>query len=256
MIGTRVSVGMGPPALAAGDDHRRCGEAGRLYRGRTVHGEQCADGGGRHQAHRFAAPGAGAARRSAGWRARPLQPAAAWQFQRRHAAAVRRRGIRAAAGRFRRHYRRDTPPPRSTRSPLPPPPAPWSTSAAGRRKRPRWPRRPSSASIRRAGAWSSTSTSARARAATPRLRNGDILRIPAVRSTLNDSIVVTGHVFQPGARQYRGGLRLTQVLGSVEDLKPGADLDYVLVRRELLPRPAHRAALDQPGAGAAQAGRA
>lgn len=68
-----------------------------------------------------------------------------------------------------------------------------------------------------------------------RLRNGDILRIPAVRSTLNDSIVVTGHVFQPGARQYRGGLRLTQVLGSVEDLKPGADLDYVLVRRELLP---------------------
>ncbi|MCC7258295.1 MAG: SLBB domain-containing protein [Gammaproteobacteria bacterium] len=68
-----------------------------------------------------------------------------------------------------------------------------------------------------------------------RLRNGDILRIPTVRDTLNDSVLVAGHVYQPGARQYRKGLRLTQVLNSVEDLKPNADLDYVLVRRELSP---------------------
>jgi protein involved in polysaccharide export with SLBB domain len=68
-----------------------------------------------------------------------------------------------------------------------------------------------------------------------RLRNGDVLRIPSVRDTLNDSIVVAGHVHQPGARQYRAGLRLTEVLRSVEELRPNADLDYVLIRRELAP---------------------
>lgn len=69
-----------------------------------------------------------------------------------------------------------------------------------------------------------------------RLHNGDILRIPSVRDTLSDSIVVAGHVHQPGARQFRSGMRLTQVLASVEDLKPNADPDYVLIRRELAPQ--------------------
>lgn len=68
-----------------------------------------------------------------------------------------------------------------------------------------------------------------------RLRNGDVLHIPTVRDTLNDSIVITGHVHQPGARQFHAGLRLTQVLPSVEALKPNADLDYVLIRREIAP---------------------
>ncbi|CAG0928148.1 Polysialic acid transport protein KpsD [Rhodocyclaceae bacterium] len=68
-----------------------------------------------------------------------------------------------------------------------------------------------------------------------RLRNGDVLRIPTVRDTLNESIVVAGQVYQPGARQYQKGMYLTQVLSSVEALKPNADLDYVLVRRELPP---------------------
>ncbi|MBW7929828.1 MAG: SLBB domain-containing protein [Gammaproteobacteria bacterium] len=68
-----------------------------------------------------------------------------------------------------------------------------------------------------------------------RLRNGDVLHIPVVRDVLNDSVLVAGHVHQPGAHQYRRGLRLTQVLGSIEALKPNADADYVLVRRELAP---------------------
>ena len=68
-----------------------------------------------------------------------------------------------------------------------------------------------------------------------RLYRGDVLHIPPVRDALNDSVLIAGHVYQPGARQYRKGLRLTQLLDSVDALKPNADLDYVLVRRELQP---------------------
>lgn len=66
-----------------------------------------------------------------------------------------------------------------------------------------------------------------------RLRRGDILHIPPVRTTLNDSITLAGHVHHPGATQFRAGMRLTDVLPTIEDLKPGADTHYVLIRREL-----------------------
>jgi len=70
--------------------------------------------------------------------------------------------------------------------------------------------------------------------ATP-LRPGDVLRIETVRPTLADSITLAGHVYRPGLSQFRAGLRLTDVLPSVDDLRPNADLNYVLIRRELLP---------------------
>lgn len=68
-----------------------------------------------------------------------------------------------------------------------------------------------------------------------RLHNGDVLHVPVVRDVLDDSVLVVGHAYQPGARQYRKGLRLSQVLNSIEALKPNADPDYILVRRELPP---------------------
>jgi protein involved in polysaccharide export with SLBB domain len=68
-----------------------------------------------------------------------------------------------------------------------------------------------------------------------RLNSGDILRIEAARPTLADSVTVTGHVYRPGTSQFRAGLRLTDLLPSVDDLKPNADLHYVLIRRELPP---------------------
>lgn len=67
------------------------------------------------------------------------------------------------------------------------------------------------------------------------VRNGDSLRVPRLRPTLDAGIVVQGYVYTPGAFAYRSGMRLTDVLRSVDDLKPNADLHYILIRRELPP---------------------
>jgi polysaccharide export outer membrane protein len=67
------------------------------------------------------------------------------------------------------------------------------------------------------------------------VRNGDSLRVARLRPTLDAGIVVQGYVYTPGAFAYRAGMRLTDVLRSVDDLKPNADLHYILVRRELPP---------------------
>jgi protein involved in polysaccharide export with SLBB domain len=65
--------------------------------------------------------------------------------------------------------------------------------------------------------------------------NGDKLRVPAIRPTLENSVELAGDVFRPGAFQYRAGLRLTDVLGSFDELRPSADRHYVLIRRVIPP---------------------
>lgn len=67
--------------------------------------------------------------------------------------------------------------------------------------------------------------------ATP-LRPGDVLRIQMVRDTLDNAVTVQGHVYRPGSSAFRAGMRLTDVLPSLEELKPGADLNYVVIRRD------------------------
>jgi protein involved in polysaccharide export with SLBB domain len=69
-------------------------------------------------------------------------------------------------------------------------------------------------------------------ARTTRLRTGDLLRIPGVRATYSNAVRVDGHVLRPASVEYRGGLRLTDVIPSADDLKPNADQRYVLIRRE------------------------
>jgi protein involved in polysaccharide export with SLBB domain len=64
------------------------------------------------------------------------------------------------------------------------------------------------------------------------LRSGDLLRIPSARPTYANSVQLKGHVYRPTSFQYRAGLRLTDVLPSIDELKPNADLRYVLIRRE------------------------
>jgi polysaccharide export outer membrane protein len=61
---------------------------------------------------------------------------------------------------------------------------------------------------------------------------GDLLRVPSIRPTYTNSVWVRGHAHRPGAFQYRPGMRLTDVLPSVDELRPNADLHYILVRRE------------------------
>jgi polysaccharide export outer membrane protein len=67
------------------------------------------------------------------------------------------------------------------------------------------------------------------------LRNGDSLRVLRLRPTLDSGVTVDGHVFRPGAAAWREGLRLSQVIGSVDELRPDADIHYLLIRRELPP---------------------
>jgi polysaccharide export outer membrane protein len=67
------------------------------------------------------------------------------------------------------------------------------------------------------------------------LRRGDSIRVLRLLPTLDQGVTVEGFVFRPGQAAWRDGLRLTDVLGSVDELKPNADLEYVLIRRELPP---------------------
>lgn len=64
------------------------------------------------------------------------------------------------------------------------------------------------------------------------VRNGDILMIPHVLPELNDTIVLEGHVHRPGPREWREGMRITDVIPTLAALKTGADPNYVLIRRE------------------------
>ena len=65
--------------------------------------------------------------------------------------------------------------------------------------------------------------------------NGDKLRVPAIRPTLENSVVLSGYVFRPGSFEYRPGLRLSDVLSSFDELRPNADRRYVMIRREVPP---------------------
>jgi protein involved in polysaccharide export with SLBB domain len=67
------------------------------------------------------------------------------------------------------------------------------------------------------------------------VRNGDSLRVLRLRPTLDKGVTVEGHVFNPSPVAWHEGLRLTDVIGSVDELKPNADLNYILIRRELPP---------------------
>jgi polysaccharide export outer membrane protein len=67
------------------------------------------------------------------------------------------------------------------------------------------------------------------------LRNGDSLRVLRLRPMLDRGVTLEGHVYRPGSVAWHEGLRLTDVIGSVDELRPNADLGYVLIRRELPP---------------------
>jgi len=67
------------------------------------------------------------------------------------------------------------------------------------------------------------------------LNNGDKLKIPEIRPTLENSVQLTGYVFRPGAFEYHPGLRLSDVLDSFDELRPDADPHYIMIRREVPP---------------------
>jgi polysaccharide biosynthesis/export protein len=72
-------------------------------------------------------------------------------------------------------------------------------------------------------------------ASTEALRNGDLVRVMRLRPTLDSGVVVQGYLYTPGAFAYRQGLRLSDVIHSVDELRPDADIHYLVIRRELPP---------------------
>ena len=61
---------------------------------------------------------------------------------------------------------------------------------------------------------------------------GDLLVVPKVLPEFERAVTLSGHVHRPGTYEWRQGMRLTDLVGSALDLKPGGDLNYVLIRRE------------------------
>jgi protein involved in polysaccharide export with SLBB domain len=70
--------------------------------------------------------------------------------------------------------------------------------------------------------------------ATP-VKAGDLVDVPAVIDRMDNRIELEGHVFRPRAVQYKPGMRITDLLPSLEYLRPLADANYLLIRREQRP---------------------
>jgi protein involved in polysaccharide export with SLBB domain len=68
-----------------------------------------------------------------------------------------------------------------------------------------------------------------------RMRRGDSLRVLRLRPTIDQGVTVEGHVFRGGLTAWHEGMRLTDVIGSVDELMPNADINYIIIRRELPP---------------------
>ena len=68
------------------------------------------------------------------------------------------------------------------------------------------------------------------------LVNGDKLLVHQIRPTLENSVTLSGYVFRPGKFEYRVGLRLTDILGDFDELRPEADAHYILIRRMVPPQ--------------------
>ena len=69
----------------------------------------------------------------------------------------------------------------------------------------------------------------------PVLNDGDVIQVYSVLDQLENIVLLEGHVHRPGSFQWREGLRVSGVLGSVEEMLPNPDLDYALIAREILP---------------------
>jgi len=58
------------------------------------------------------------------------------------------------------------------------------------------------------------------------------MTVPGTRPTFSNAVQLGGQVHRPGTHQFRNGLRLTDLIPSIDELRPNADLHYVLIRRE------------------------
>lgn len=67
------------------------------------------------------------------------------------------------------------------------------------------------------------------------LRAGDQVSVRPVLDELDGAVMVSGHVTRPGSYEWFPGMRVADLLPDSQFLQAGADLGYVLIRRELAP---------------------
>jgi polysaccharide biosynthesis/export protein len=64
------------------------------------------------------------------------------------------------------------------------------------------------------------------------VQSGDIVSVAPVLDMLTEHVTLAGHVHRPGAYEWKPGMRLSDLVGSVNEIKADADRHYVLVQRQ------------------------
>ena len=64
------------------------------------------------------------------------------------------------------------------------------------------------------------------------IANGDLVRVARLRPTIESGITLEGHVYRPGVTAWREGMRISDLIPSLDELMSNADVNYILVRRE------------------------
>lgn len=67
------------------------------------------------------------------------------------------------------------------------------------------------------------------------IKSGDLLVVDSAVEQQEMIVTLSGHVHHPGEFLWRQGLRISDLVKSIKSLKPNADLDFALIRRELPP---------------------
>jgi polysaccharide biosynthesis/export protein len=71
--------------------------------------------------------------------------------------------------------------------------------------------------------------------ASAQLHTGDTVHVLRIRPGLDSGVTLQGYVYRPKYFAWRDGLHLSDLISSIDELKPDADQNYVLIRRELPP---------------------
>lgn len=64
------------------------------------------------------------------------------------------------------------------------------------------------------------------------VRDGDVVNVYSILDDVENVVTLAGHVFRPGNYAYQKGTKLSDLLTSIEEIMPNADLEYALIRRE------------------------
>jgi polysaccharide biosynthesis/export protein len=64
------------------------------------------------------------------------------------------------------------------------------------------------------------------------VQSGDIVSVDPILDLLTEHVTLAGHVHRPGAYEWKPGMRLSDLVGSVNELKADADRHYLLVQRQ------------------------